>query len=148
MGYVYARDGEPLQPSQTLGRVVACNNFQDARAFLGDSGPDDETPLGQRGRQRAILREGVYAFNLALFVVITEDVVYRLDMQGRTELQTLVNWQRELRRMDGFSPVIVGAPIQYVENVEDEAAEGRTVSAADADRIKRGRGQAAAPPAR
>src|SRR5262245_1082476 len=35
IGYVYARDGEPLQPSQTLGRVVPCNNFQDARAFLG-----------------------------------------------------------------------------------------------------------------
>ena len=34
IGYVYARDGEPLPPSQTLGRVVPCNNFQDARAFL------------------------------------------------------------------------------------------------------------------
>ena len=34
IGYVYARDGEPLPPSQTLGRVVDCNNFQDARAFL------------------------------------------------------------------------------------------------------------------
>src|SRR5262249_34412266 len=33
IGYVYARDGEPLQPSQTLGRIVDCNNFQDARAF-------------------------------------------------------------------------------------------------------------------
>ena len=32
MGYVYARDGEPLSPSQTLGRVVHCNNFQDATA--------------------------------------------------------------------------------------------------------------------
>ena len=38
IGYVYARDGEPLPPSQTLGRVVDCNNFQDARAFLlGDA---------------------------------------------------------------------------------------------------------------
>ena len=34
IGYVYARDGEPLAPSQTLGRVVPCNNFQDARGFL------------------------------------------------------------------------------------------------------------------
>ena len=34
IGYVYARDGEPLPPSQTLGHVVACNNFQDARSFL------------------------------------------------------------------------------------------------------------------
>ena len=30
IGYVYARDGEPLPSSQTLGRVVPCNNFQDA----------------------------------------------------------------------------------------------------------------------
>src|SRR5262245_41322877 len=34
IGYVYARDGEPLPPSQTLGRIVPCNNFQDARSFL------------------------------------------------------------------------------------------------------------------
>ena len=39
IGYVYARDGTPLQPSQTLGKVVPCNNFQDARGFLtGESG--------------------------------------------------------------------------------------------------------------
>src|SRR5262245_57340413 len=68
IGYVYARDGEPLQPSQTLARVVECNNFQDAREFLVGAG--EGAPRGQRGRQRAILREGVYAVNLALFVVI------------------------------------------------------------------------------
>ena len=34
IAYVYARDGEPLTPSQTLGRVVDSNNFQDAEAFL------------------------------------------------------------------------------------------------------------------
>src|SRR5207344_2619137 len=34
IGYVYARDGEPLSPSQTLGRVLHCNHFQDARTFL------------------------------------------------------------------------------------------------------------------
>lgn len=26
IAYVYARDGEPLSPSQTFGRVVPCNN--------------------------------------------------------------------------------------------------------------------------
>src|SRR5678816_1219707 len=35
IAYVYARDGEPLSASQTLGRVVDCNNFQDAERFLG-----------------------------------------------------------------------------------------------------------------
>src|SRR5437879_4321532 len=80
LGYVYARDGEPLQPSQTLARVVPCNNFQDARAFLGAAAaaPGEEPVRGQRGRQRAILREGVYAINPTVFVVITEDTVYAL----------------------------------------------------------------------
>src|SRR5438874_10640865 len=51
MAYVYARDGVPLEPTQTLGRNVACNHFQDAIEFL-ESG-------GQRGRKRGILRVGV-----------------------------------------------------------------------------------------
>src|ERR1051326_1498847 len=68
MAYVYARDGIPLEPVQTLGRNVNSNHFQDALAFLEGG--------GQRGRQRGILREGVYAINLALFVVITEERVF------------------------------------------------------------------------
>ena len=44
IGYVYARDGEPLEPSQTLGRVAHCNNFQDAGRFLlGEDEQDDVT---------------------------------------------------------------------------------------------------------
>jgi uncharacterized membrane protein YqiK len=68
IAYLYARDGQPLPPTQTLGKVADCNGFQDAAAFLENG--------GQRGRQRATLREGVYAINTALFVVITEDAVY------------------------------------------------------------------------
>ena len=34
IGYVYARDGSPLPPTQTLARIVDCNHFQDAQAFL------------------------------------------------------------------------------------------------------------------
>src|ERR1051325_4624376 len=49
IGYVYARDGNPLPPTQTLARIVDCNHFQDAESFLKTD--------GQRGRQRAILRE-------------------------------------------------------------------------------------------
>src|SRR5262245_46185744 len=77
IGYVFARDGEALTPEQTLGRVVACNNFQNAEAFLRGAGGTGAI-VGQRGRQRAIVREGVYAINLVQFVVITEDEVYRL----------------------------------------------------------------------
>jgi uncharacterized membrane protein YqiK len=115
IGYVYARDGQPLEPSQTLARVVSCNNFQDARAFLAES----ESEVGQRGRQRAILREGVYAINLALYVIITEDIVYRLSLQGVNELETLVGWQKQLRQIDGFNPVVVGAPIAVLEAADD-----------------------------
>ncbi|HEX4794596.1 MAG TPA: SPFH domain-containing protein [Humisphaera sp.] len=102
IGYVYARDGEPLMPSQTLSRVVDSNNFQDARKFLA---------AGQRGRQRAILREGVYAINLAVFVVITEDVAYHLNFQGKHELEKLIGWQTELKQITGFDPVVIGGPV-------------------------------------
>jgi uncharacterized membrane protein YqiK len=112
IGYVYARDGQSLQPSQTLGRVVDCNNFQDARIFLGESDGSDESKLGQRGRQRAILREGVYAINLALFIVITEDVVYRLNLGGQKELENVIGWQKQLREIDGFSPVVIGGMME------------------------------------
>ncbi len=109
VGYVYARDGEMLQPSQTLGRVVNCNNFQDADAFLKGT---EAGGVGQRGRQRAILREGVYAVNLALFVIITEDVVYRLPIGGQVETETLRSWQNQLREIDGFSPMVIGEPVE------------------------------------
>jgi uncharacterized membrane protein YqiK len=125
IGYVYARDGEPLTPSQTLARVANCNNFQDARAFLDESGTGGR---GQRGRQRAILREGMYAINLALFVVITEDVVYRLDLRGQRDLEVLVTWQKEIRRLDGFRPVVIGAWSPAVIGSSDEETPEATES--------------------
>lgn len=100
IGYIYARDGAPLPPTQTLGGVVECVSFQDAHAFL-DNG-------GQRGRQRAILREGVYAINQALFVVITEDHVFVGPISDKDE-KTYQDWQAQLRSQRGFDPVIIGA---------------------------------------
>ena len=122
IGYVYARDGEALLPSQTLGQVIACNNFQDARGFLGgeSNSPDHEPLLGQRGRQRAILREGVYAINVALFTVITEDTVYRLEVGGAKELKAVVQWQNDLSEVDGFDPVIIGGPIEAPDPLNPE----------------------------
>lgn len=101
IGYVYARDGEPLPPTQTLGKVVDCNRFQDARRFLRTG--------GQRGRQRAILREGVYAINLAAFVVITEDAVLSGPLRDDDGRQYSL-WQQQLRdpAVDGFNPVVIG----------------------------------------
>ena len=109
IAYIYARDGEPLAPSQTLGRFIECNNCQDAQAFLTGS---KDAARGQRGRQRAILREGVYAINLALFVVVTEDTVYQLQMQGRQEAAAILGWQKELAEVEGFDPVIIGRPMK------------------------------------
>ncbi len=84
IGYVYARDGEPLaaQPDAGQGRRLQQLPGR-PRVPDGHRRQSGREPrVGQRGRQRAILREGVYAINLALFVVITEEVVYRLDFQG------------------------------------------------------------------
>jgi len=100
IGYVYARDGQPLSPTQTLARVAECNNFQDARAFLLNE--------GQRGRQRAILREGVYANNLAQFVVLTEDAVLS-DSLRDDEAARYETFQTQLRELDAFRPVVIGA---------------------------------------
>ena len=92
IAYVFARDGLPLDSGQTLGRVVDSNNFQDAEKFLVND--------GQKGRQRAILREGVYPINLVQFNVITQDGVFHLG----NERNTLEGWQRRSRRSAAFTP--------------------------------------------
>jgi uncharacterized membrane protein YqiK len=122
IGYVYARDGEPLPPSQTLGRVVECNNFQDARAFLGlVADKTGASVRGQRGRQRAILREGVYAINPALFIVMTEDSVFALrHLQAHQETKAIADWQRVLSEISGFSPVVVGGGIETQDPLNPE----------------------------
>jgi uncharacterized membrane protein YqiK len=103
IGYVFARDGKALPPEQTLGHVVDCNHFQNARAFLTPG----KGRAGQRGRQRAILREGVYAINVALFVVLTEEAVHSLDLGDRQQAETFKKWQKELFDIGGFNPVVI-----------------------------------------
>jgi uncharacterized membrane protein YqiK len=131
LAYVYARDGKPLLATQTLGRVVECNSFQDARAFL--------EAAGERGRQRAILREGVFAINTALFVVITEDVVYSGPVL-EAEPKKYSSWQEDLVRIGGFSPVVIGAgrvdlPLSPSDQDSDEI---RVVSVHDGPTIPSG----------
>ena len=101
IGYVYARDGQPLPPVQTLGRIVNSNGFQDAVAFLENG--------GQRGRQRGILREGVYAINTAVFMVITETGVHTGPISSE-ENRMAQHWLEELQAQSGFTPVLVGNP--------------------------------------
>ena len=81
IGYVFARDGIPLPPGQTLARVLPGNSFEDVVAFM-EAG-------GQRGPQRQILREGTYAFNLAQFIIITEAQIYYLPMGAAEEQGTI-----------------------------------------------------------
>jgi uncharacterized membrane protein YqiK len=115
LGYVYARDGQPLPSSQTLGRIIDCDNFQDAATFL--AGP----AAGQRGRQRAVLREGVYAINLAVFTVITESKVHALeDLVEPSEWNAINQWRDALLEIDGFSPLVIGRKMRAPDPLEIE----------------------------
>ena len=126
MGYVYARDGQPLEPDQTLGRNVLSNHFQDAESFLLQG--------GQRGRQRGVLREGVYALNLTLFVVITEEAVYSGPVRDQHEQYK--SWQEELKTVDGFSPIVIGSRQRHVtEDWEERSHRG---AASEAGKAKPG----------
>jgi uncharacterized membrane protein YqiK len=113
MAYVYARDGVPLEPIQTLGRTVDSNHFQDAVRFL--------EAQGQRGRQRGILREGVYAINLALFVVITEDRVFSGPVKESADRYE--SWKAQLAALRAFDPVVIGAgQSRFHANLADTSA--------------------------
>jgi uncharacterized membrane protein YqiK len=98
IGYVFARDGQPLGPTQTLASNVTANNFQDVRTFLMNG--------GQQGPQRQIVREGTYAFNLAQFVVITEDTIYYLPL-NKNEEAIFKRMAELLNDRGGFQPVII-----------------------------------------
>ena len=39
IGYVFARDGRPLEPTQVLASNAIVSDFQDAEGFLKESGP-------------------------------------------------------------------------------------------------------------
>ena len=57
-----AADGASNPPERILGKIVDCDNFQDARKFL--------TQGGEKGRQMGFLTAGTYRINTALFKVI------------------------------------------------------------------------------
>src|SRR5262249_54106024 len=102
------------------------------------NGQGTEAARGQRGRQRAILREGVYAINPALFVVITEDAVYRLGTQwGHRELETVMSWQAALRQVEGFSPVVLRASLRSMEARGEEEAPRRIRTRGEAEQTVR-----------
>ena len=98
VGYVFARDGTPLQPTQTLAHNDRATNFEDARAFL-ESG-------GQKGPQRKILREGTYALNLAQFVIIAHDRLYGIKLDA-TDTALFEEMSTIIKQRDGFAAVVI-----------------------------------------
>ena len=78
VGLVDAKDGASLPPGENFGKVVECNDFQDARAFIRNG--------GQKGKQRAILTNGTYYINTELFSVeIVNFIRIREDEVGLVE---------------------------------------------------------------
>ena len=98
IGYIFARDGEPLSAMQVLASNTTANDFQDVAAFLKNG--------GQRGPQRQILREGTYAINLAQFVVITEERVYYLSL-SKDDQTVIQNMAQVISSRKGFTPVVI-----------------------------------------
>lgn len=98
IGYVFARDGQPLQPTQALASNLQANDFSDVTAFLAHG--------GQQGPQRQILREGTYAINLAQFVVITEDGVFYLPL-NRDEEAVFRRMSSVIAERGGFQPIVI-----------------------------------------
>jgi uncharacterized membrane protein YqiK len=69
---IVAADGQAIPPERVLGRYVACDNFQDAEAFLRGG--------GERGRQLTFVTAGTYRINPALFEVVTTETAGKYDM--------------------------------------------------------------------
>ena len=137
IAYIFARDGQPLSPTQTLGKIVKeANNFQNVRGFLQNG--------GQKGPQRGILREGTYAINLAQFIVITPNEIKMIDSTRRQERAELQSMQNTLRDRNAFTPVVImgekgvdsdlmgivtvhdGLPLQSGEIIAPNVGEGHS----------------------
>jgi uncharacterized membrane protein YqiK len=98
IGYVFARDGKPLEPMQTLASNVSASDYQDAAGFLRSG--------GQRGPQRQILREGTYAINLAQFIILTEEQNYSLALE-KEEPGVFARMAQVIADRGGFTPLVI-----------------------------------------
>jgi uncharacterized membrane protein YqiK len=98
IGYVFARDGKPLPPTQTLASNTDADDFQDVRGFLEKG--------GQKGPQRKILREGTYAINLAQFIVLTAQSIYSVNLSA-SEQSLFSNMSSMISERGGFEPVVI-----------------------------------------
>jgi uncharacterized membrane protein YqiK len=99
VGYVFARDGKTLPPTQTLASNVTADDFQDVAAFLRAG--------GQRGPQRKILREGTYALNTAQFVVSSRTSASISWRSTATEADTFKRMAMVISERHGFEPSVI-----------------------------------------
>ncbi len=98
IGYVFARDGVALAPTQTLASNTAAADFQNVRGFL-EAG-------GQKGPQRKILRDGTYAINLAQFVVLTRERCFAINMETN-DIALFEEMAAVIATRNGFAPVVI-----------------------------------------
>ena len=99
IGYVFARDGKSLEPTQTLATIIPeGRNFQDVEGYLKNG--------GQRGPSREILREGTIPINLAQFVVLTAEHVYYLSLNN-SERELFDAMSQAIADRDGFRPITI-----------------------------------------
>jgi uncharacterized membrane protein YqiK len=121
LGYVFARDGQTLPPTQALGSNATANDFTSVGEFLRTG--------GQRGPQRRVLREGTYALNLAQFVVLTEGDLHYLPL-AKDEEALFKNMSALLVERKGFAPVVITSDLVGIATVHDgpSLAQGEIIA--------------------
>jgi hypothetical protein len=111
IGVVYAPHGAVSLPTQMLCRMVSCDSFQDARAFLLGG--------GQMGRQVEILTAGTYAINPRVFEVLTVDTI------GDGKYGLTADDLREISIPEGKTGVVIA--LDGAEPDDADGAVGRKV---------------------
>ena len=96
---VVAAAGSAIPAERILGKVVLCDNFQDARKFLLNG--------GEKGRQLGLLTGGTYRINPALFQIILAD---NAENHGMTADQLAIT--RIKSDMVGIVTTLDGRPIE------------------------------------
>ena len=99
---VLAADGASIPNERILGKIIDCENFQDARKFFANG--------GEKGRQLGILTAGTYRINLALFTVITSATAAENGMLGQQ-----LDLHRVAADMVGIVTALDGRPIEAGE---------------------------------
>lgn len=120
IGYVFARDGKPLEAGQSLAGNAKADDFESVRDFLAAD--------GQKGPQRKVLREGVYAINIAQFVVLTRANTYAVAL-AKSDTDTIEAMRAQIEARGGFHPVVIGEQSAPTLRVTDPGAkEARAIN--------------------